>query len=350
MCGLRRTDLGDSVEEFTSSVWGIHDAQAPDNPIPTGCGFYRIVLPLDQLEAHGWKIGYRAGTPPPESGNYKLLVGERLDRPAVLGEWRRLRQYHRLAYELDDDVWNVDLVNHGAWRTYSRWAVQDAVETAARTADLVTVTCEPLAEQFRRYTNHPNIKVIPNYIPEFVLNLKRHRNRRITIGWSGGASHTWDVAMIARPVRKVMDTDPSLRLHIVGVDFRASFGHLHTRHTNWEPDPRDYYKHLDFDIGLAPIAGSKFNECKSYLKALEYAAMGIPVIASDFGPYPEFVVDGVTGFLVKTEKQWRDRIRELVADKELRETMGAKARELAAQHTIEGNWRKWADAYEEILR
>jgi len=337
---------------FVSSVWGIHDAQNENagNFQPTGCGFFRIVLPLEQLKAHGWKAGWRAGTPPEETGEYRLLVGERLDRPAVLKEWRRKRLKHRLAYELDDDVWNVDIANWGAYRTYSRYSVQDTVEMAATISDLVTVTCEPLAEQFRIHTRHPNIKVIPNYIPEFVLGLKRHRNRRVTIGWAGGDSHTWDVPVAAKPVRAVMDKDPSLRLHVIGTDFRPTFTHVNARWTPWEDDPRNFYRHLDFDIGLAPIASSKFNESKSYLKCLEYAAMGIPVVASDFGPYPEFVVDGVTGFLVKTEKQWRDRIRELVADRDLRETMGAKARELAAQHTIEGNWHRWADAYEEILR
>jgi glycosyltransferase involved in cell wall biosynthesis len=57
----------------------------------------------------------------------------------------------------------------------------------------------------------------------------------------------------------------------------------------------------------------------------------------------------VTGFLVRSKSEWRDRIRELVADEDLRESMGAKARELAAQHTIEGNWHRWAAAYQEVL-
>jgi glycosyltransferase involved in cell wall biosynthesis len=97
------------------------------------------------------------------------------------------------------------------------------------------------------------------------------------------------------------------------------------------------------------LARTEFNQGKSAIKALEMAARGIPVIASNFGPYPEFIVDGVTGFLVKTAKQWRDRIRELVADEDLRRSMGEKARELAAGHTIEGNWHRWADAYRSLL-
>lgn len=339
------------MDEFTSSAWGIHDAQNPADrqSLPSGCGFYRIVLPFEQLKAHGWDVRWQAGTPPPEVGKYKLVVAERLDNPQVMGLWRRMRQRHRLVYEIDDDVWNVDPANAGAHKVYSRLSVQDVVENCCAVADMITVTTQPLAELVRTRTGNQNVKVIPNYIPESVLAIQRPRQKNITIGWTGGASHTWDVAMIARPVRAVMNANPSLRLHIVGSDFRPTVGHLHARFTNWEPDPRDYYPRLDFDIGLAPIAPTAFNESKSYLKALEYGALGIPVIASDFGPYQEYVVDGVTGFLVKTAKQWRERIRELVADESLRETMGAKARELAAQHTIEGNWHRWADAYQEVL-
>lgn len=337
------------VAAFTGSVWGIHDAQSEKDPRPTGCGFMRIKLPFDQLIANGWHAGYAAFDPPANIREYKLVVGERLDRPHVLGNWRRMRQYHRLAYELDDDVWAVDRTNHIAYQVYSRYHVLDAVETACTVADLVTVSTEPLAEVIRKETGHGNVKVIGNYIPEFVLGLERKRPEHVTIGWTGGASHTLDVAMIARAVRRVMNTDKTLRLHVIGTDFRPTFGHTHARLTHWEPDPMDYYKNLDFDIGLAPIVASRFNESKSFLKALEYAAMGIPVIASDFGPYQDFVIDGVTGFLCSKEKQWRDRIRELAADADLRENMGKKARELAAQYTIEQNWWRWAEAYRPLL-
>jgi len=337
---------------FTSSVWGIHDAADPQNPRPkpSGCGWYRIVLPLDQLKANGWKVGYQAGTPPEKIGEYRLIVGERLDKPQVLGAWRRLSLGHKLAYEIDDDVWSVDPANAQAHNVYSRLAVQDAVENCMITSELVTVTCEHLAEVVRARTGHPNVKVIGNYIPEFVLGLNRGRPRRLTLGWTGGVSHSWDVQLIAEPVREAMEANPSVQLHIVGSDFRPTFNAPRMRMTHWVEDKRSYYSHLDFDIGLAPIVSSEFNESKSFLKALEYAALGIPVIASDFGEYRNFVVDGVTGFLCSTGKQWKRALRELISDKALRESMGAKARELAARHTIEGNWHRWAAAYEEILK
>ncbi len=307
------------------------------------------MLPLDELGKHGWKVRYAPGRPPPEAGIAKLIIGERLDRPDVMGEWRRRRMNHRLIYELDDDVWTVHPTNAQAYRTYGVHSVQDAVEMNCAMSHLVTASTEPLAETIRKRTGAKDVRVLKNCIPESVLKMERPRREHVTVGWAGGGSHTLDVALIATSLRRAMDRTPGLRLHIVGTDFRDTLGHMHAYHTQWEPDFRKFYTRIDFDIGLAPIVASEFNESKSYLKALEYAALGIPVVASDFGPYREFVVDGVTGFLAKNGAQWTDRVRLLANDAELRESMGAKARELAAQHTIEGNWHKWAAVYQEAL-
>lgn len=335
---------------FTSSVWGIHDAQSDLDKRPTGCGYYRVTLPFDQLKAHGWDAAYASGNPPATVSKYKLVVGERLDRPEVMGSWRRMKIRHRLVFELDDNVWGIDPTNTSAYRFYGVHSVQDTVSTMCAMSDMVTASTEPLAEQIRARSGNENVRVIPNFIPERLLSMERPRREHVTLGWTGGMSHGRDVSMIAQPVRQIMDHNKELRLHIVGTDFRPTFGHANTRLTHWEPDPADFYQHLDFDIGLAPIIESPFNESKSYLKALEYGALGIPVIASDFGPYRDYVIDGVTGFLVSTPKQWREKIRLLVADADLRESMGIKARELAAQHTIEENWVKWAAAYQEVLQ
>lgn len=328
-------------------IWGIHDAISALDPRPSGCGYYRICLPFDQLLAHGWDGGYKAGSPPPEANTAHLIVGERLDRPDVQGHWRRLILRHRLVYELDDDVFNVSPLNRGAYWTYGRPSVQDTIAHLAAVSHLVTVSTPHLAEVMAKY--NPNVAVLPNYIPAEMLSIERPRRKGLTIGWTGGASHTLDVAMIAEPVRTFLNHNPKARLHIQGSDFRPTFGHLGTRYTEWEPNPRKYYRLLDFDIGLAPLTGSFFDASKSHIKALEYAALGIPVIASDVEAYRGFVIDGVTGFLVKTPKQWRARLRELAADANLRESMGAKAKEHARNYTIEEHWTEWAQAYGKVL-
>lgn len=343
-------------------MWGIHDYAQHLTPMgmpshwlppPSGCGFYRIVLPFEQLREHGWKVRYQAKTPPPEVAEYQIICGERLDRPEVLGAWRRFRATHRLAYELDDDIWNVEQTNVNAHRMYSRPAIQDAVETCITVSDVVIASTGPLAETIRRRTSHPNVVVCPNYIPRSNLDIIRPLNQRVIVGWTGGVSHTWDIGEIAAPITEVMDRTRHWMLHIQGTDFRPSFGNHRAprmRYTDWVTSPRDYYKLLDFDIGLAPLASRVFNESKSWLKPLEYASLGIPVIASDTTAYRDMVRDGETGFLVKTRKQWKDRLELLIHDGALRESMGAKARALAAHYTIEEHWPKWAAAFEGIMR
>ena len=73
------------------------------------------------------------------------------------------------------------------------------------------------------------------------------------------------------------------------------------------------------------------------------------MVASDVGPYREYVDDGVTGFLVRSESEWIDRIRMLVEDADLREQMGAAAREKARRHTIQAGWRLWESAFRSVL-
>src|SRR5262249_58582383 len=95
-----------------ASAWGVHD-RVPDyrafsspedftreDPYaqggPSGCGWYRIVLPFDELARHGWKTGYAAGTPPRVADEYRLVVAQRMDKHGGLSPWRRMRMRHRL--------------------------------------------------------------------------------------------------------------------------------------------------------------------------------------------------------------------------------------------------------------
>jgi len=134
-------------------VYAMHDN--------SGCGFYRIRLPMEQLAAHGHDVHLEIGSKvvPSEASEWPLIVGQRVDKHAALPAWRRFRARSKLVYETDDDVFNVERTNWQAYGVYSRSDVQDAVAHAAEVANLVTVTCEPLAEVMRRY--NPNVAVLP---------------------------------------------------------------------------------------------------------------------------------------------------------------------------------------------
>lgn len=335
------------------SIWGVHDHD-PATGQASGCGWYRIILPLRGLAEHGWKTGAAAGQPPPDADPYRLLIAQRLDKPGVLPAWRRLRLRHRLVYEIDDDVWSISKSNWAAYCTYNQGSVLDTMVHAAQIADMITVTTGPLAEVIAARTGHRNIKILPNAVPDEVLTLSRSRSPRstVTIGWAGGSSHAMDTAMVAVPVHEFLERHhPAAELHIIGTDFRRTFGWPHARYTPWIPSDESlaYYRAIDFDIALCPLTGTEFDQSKSAIKAVEAMALGIPVLASDVAPYREVIDDGVNGYLIRKRGDWGRRLRELTCDSQAREEMGARAREAARAHTITARWEQWADALGELL-
>lgn len=317
------------------SVFGFHDGYA--------CGWYRILMPFARMTEAGIRANTHCGWTE-EARDYKVIVGQRLSRYEALPIWRRLRLGHRLIFETDDDVWSIDPTNFAAKLAHSA-DVMDATEQAIRMSHMVTVSTEALAEVVRRH--HDNVVVLPNHIPAAMLDLPVVRNPGITVGWAGGDSHLRDIAMIAPRLRRFFERNPGVDFHTIGTDYR-SIMKLPGRHTDWNRDVWKYYQNVDFDIGLAPLIDSVFNRSKSSVKAMEYAALGIPVIASDVEPYREFVVDGETGYLVRDEHMWSKRLYELANDEPMRLEMGRNAKARAAQWTIEDGYQRWVRAYQEI--
>lgn len=327
-----------------------------------GCGHYRIREPFDQMKANGLDVSYaKHGDPDPDTD---IFVGQRVGNHAMTLHWLKLWRKHKLVWETDDDLWTIDPTNTRATKFYTK-DLLDELEQIIRVAHMVTVSTTHLAEQMSRFNR--NVVVIPNHIDASLLDIDRPKRDRVTVGWAGGDSHQRDLEMVKPRLKRFFERNPDVDFHTIGwgsqrrpEDFPPHMRRnvvpnpLHTMgvpytHSGWSPRVQDYYKKIDFDIGLAPLVPSVFNRSKSHIKALEYAALGIPVIASDSEPYREFVVDGVTGFLVKYDHEWDSRLRDLVNDEAMRAEMGAAARERASQFTIQKGWKLWADAYTTLL-
>lgn len=323
----------------------------------SGCAWYRILVPLTELGRRGHEVTLASaqqadggpGVTMSQAAGHDVVVAQRWDNHAAMGAWRRMRAHSRLVYEVDDDVFSVEQYNWAAYTRYSRADVQDAVAHSAQVADLVTVTTEPLAAVMRQH--NPNVAVLPNFIPGWVCDIERPRRERPTVGWMGGASHGRDLGVAAAPLRRFLGRFPGWDGHLMGVDYRPTIRHERVRFSPWlhvVTDPAGFYSSIDFDIGVAPLYPTVFSRSKSHIKALEYAALGIPVVASDCEPYRDFVLHGVTGFLVRRDHEWLKYLSELAADEGLRADMGAKAREHARQFVIEDGWRLWEQAYSSL--
>jgi len=325
------------VSETPLRIAGVEDGSA--------CGYYRIRLPFDHMALNGVDARYATDGKGLHDEDFPIIVAQRMGYPGFELQWLKLWRDHKLVWETDDDLWSVDPTNERAAKVFTPELLK-SVENCASTAHMVTVSTEPLAEVMRKY--NPNVVVIPNHIDGGLLEVNRRRADRLTVGWAGGDSHRRDWLAIAPSIRRFLNRNPDVDFHMIGADYRRE-ARLRGRWTGWSVRLLDYYMSIDFDIGLAPLVPSIFNRSKSHIKALEYSALGIPVIASDVGPYRDFVIDGVTGFLVSREHQWEQRLRELTNDHDMRESMGAKAREHARQYSINEGWKLWEAAYRTLL-
>ena len=107
---------------------------------------------------------------------------------------------------------------------------------------------------------------------------------------------------------------------------------------------KDYPDRMfSMNIGLVPLNRVPFSEAKSNLKGLEYAAKGIPFIATPTREY-EILAEAGIGRLAETPDEWRDHATELL-DPEVRKAEGARIRELVERDwNINDKGEEWATA------
>lgn len=316
----------------------------------SGCAYYRCQLPAGELS----KLGHETlvATIMPDEWQYTadIIVGQRVCQPGPTMRWQQFAREGKvkLVYEIDDDLLDIDHWNHQAHAFFTRPEIRANVISNIEVADLVTVSTFPLAEVISPI--NPNVAVLPNCISASLLDAPPAPGRKgVVLGWSGGASHELDLAELGSNLPRFMRRHPEVSLHVIG-DAQAAAQLAkgikdRARFTPWVESVPGFHAVIDFDVTLAPLRPSKFNRSKSAIRCLEAAALGIPVVASDFGPYAEFVRDGETGLLANQPHQWISNLKQLL-DPAIRLEMGAKARALAAEHTIESNIELWEKAYQ----
>ncbi len=73
-------------------------------------------------------------------------------------------------------------------------------------------------------------------------------------------------------------------------------------------------------IGIMPLDKDEFSLGKSAFKIIQYMATGLPIVASSIGENCNVVKNNKTGFLVDSESDWINAIKELHNDKALYES------------------------------
>ena len=151
-----------------------------------------------------------------------------------------------------------------------------------------------------------------------------HNGRAVVLGWMGSATTRQYLDLIRRPLGRLAERFPDLRLEVVGAHGPDLNG-LTVDWREWDLE-REQEDLRGFDIGLMPIADDAWTRGKGGYKLLQYMAVGLPVVTSPVGINREIVTHGQSGFWAENEAEWEDRLAQLVEDSRLRRDMGARGR------------------------
>lgn len=317
-----------------------------------GVGYYRVRVPLEALERRGHSveiddyIPWRAGKRPASH----VLVGQRISNEGPSRHWISAAGDVRRVFELDDLLLDVDPSSVRPFEYYSDPGRRRRLLENMRSADVVTVSTPYLADAVRAdYGVTAPVFVLPNCLEPQVFDLPPvDQSGPMTVGWSGSDTHRADVMLLRRPLSRFLARHPEVGVTLAGVDYRRELGAPRARVLGWHPiwsDAVGYYARMDWQVTLAPLVSHHFNRAKSALRALEAGARGSVVIASDVEPYSNYVQDGVTGFLIRRDHEWMDRLELLRSDEGLRARMAVAAREQAAGWRIDEHAHLWEAAY-----
>lgn len=338
-----------------------------------GCGYYRVINATEELIRQGHDIDLVMPNEPAER-QMQAAWRERFDGVAELVDvivpdvdvvvfQRPLRGYMteairilqqrgiRVVVEIDDDFTSISKRNV-SYRSVDpkqsparNWA---HLAEACSLADLVTVSTPRLAEV---YGAHGRVRIVPNYIPAAYLDAWREDHDGMYVGWSGSTeTHPDDLQVTGGGVARAIERcGATMAIVGTGRGVKDAMG-LNTIPMSCGWRQLDDYPDAiaQFDVGIVPLEASPFNEAKSWLKGLEYAAVGVPFVATPTGPYRALAEMGA-GLLAETPRQWEGIVKRLLRDDDYRHKVAAQGRSVAARMTVEAHAHEWWDAWRSVV-
>jgi hypothetical protein len=248
-----------------------------------------------------------------------------------------------LVWDTDDDLSAIprrspNYKTIGGLRGQQRFA-----ETVrmARLAHLMLASTETIKAKYER-SGVEGIEVVENHLPPRIRR-RRERHDGLVIGWIAGVEHTEDaIALRLREtLERVLARHPEARVETVGVDLGLRERYVHHASVHFNDLPQHMAR---YDIGIAPLIDIPFNAARSNIKVKEYAASGVPWLASPRAPY-QSLGEGEGGLLVEDDA-WEGALDELISNKRRRNQLARAGKSWAKTQRID----RVADRLERLLR
>jgi len=202
------------------------------------------------------------------------------------------------------------------------------------------------------------------YVLPSSCDLKRYtiknaegKNNEIVFGWIGSDENLIDFNAVGKVLPKAFKSMPekNVILKIISSDYASLNKYfpckdIPLRWQKWEMSREIELLH-SFNVGLVPLNDTLRSRGRCGFKAIQYMAVGLPVIASSVGALPEIIEHKETGFLAKTPEDWIEYLMELAKNKELRKKMGLSARlRVEKLYSIQANAPKFAEILNKLKK
>ncbi|HEY1412976.1 MAG TPA: glycosyltransferase, partial [Rhodopila sp.] len=311
----------------------------------TACGYIRLLLPLDHPSIGGAFDIVLADAETIFDCRADIIVTQRY---AIQDEATasRLADHARrtgakLLYDLDDDLLDIP-DNHPDARTLQPFA--PAVRRMLTVADAVWVSTQPLADRLAPIRS--DAIVMENRLDERLWGAgpgpAPFWDDPVRILCMGTSSHDRDFALI-EPVllRLKADYGDRVEIDVLGMTVRSELPEELNRIGPSTHASRSYPGFVNWlttvrprwHIGLAPLLDTPFNWAKSAIKAMDYAALGLTVVASDVPVYRGSIADGPAGELVANDPAaWHAALDWLIRGQDRRQRAVIQARQAFLDH------------------
>jgi glycosyltransferase involved in cell wall biosynthesis len=212
--------------------------------------------------------------------------------------------------------------------------------------DLVTTPSAALADVFRA-GGARETRVIENYVIDRMLG-ERSPREGLRVGWVAGSEHRLDLehVPVQDALRRLLETYPDVRVTTVGVKLDLP----PERYTHVAPVPfPQLLRHVSsFEIGIAPLSPAlEINRTRSNVKLKEYAAVGVPWLASPIGPYAG--LGEQQGGRLVADDGWFASLDALVGSARTRRKLGKRAVKWGREQLLSRNVGCWERALGDVI-
>ena len=226
-----------------------------------------------------------------------------------------------IVFDFDDAVFLSYKSPANGYLSYLKFPAK--TKTACSLAAHVTAGNEYLADYARQFND--NVTIIPTTLDVEKCQPVYRASQPVApvIGWSGSFSTLQHLDTLRGVLQRLAQTE-TFRLRVIcptnyelpGVDVEVVKWRSATEIADLQP----------LDIGLMPLPDNLWTRGKCGFKALQFMALGLPVVCSPVGVNADIIQDGVNGLLARTDDEWLAHLQRLLHDTELRLRLGRAGR------------------------